>query len=203
MAVYHTPVMLDEVLGALNVKAAGIYADLTFGGGGHSKAILKHLKTGLLVSFDQDTDALANVPENKRFVPVLGNFRFLSQYLRYLGIKEVDGVLADLGVSMHQFDEPARGFTYRSNAPLDMRMNHSASFTAADLLNTSDEERLTKIFRDNADIPFARRLAASVVRFRTRQKFETTGQLADCVSPFCRPAEKKQDSFQSVSGIKN
>lgn len=192
MAVYHTPVMLDETLRALNVKTTGIYADLTLGGGGHSTAILKKLKTGLLVSFDQDTDALANMPESKRFIPVHGNFRFLSQYLRYLGIESLDGVLADLGVSMHQFDEPGRGFTYRSNAPLDMRMNHSAPFTAADVLNTYEEEKLTKIFRDYADIPFARRLATSIARFRSRQNFTTTGQLVDCVSPFCRATEKNK-----------
>lgn len=192
MAVYHTPVMLDEAINALNVKSNGIYADLTFGGGGHSRAIMERLKTGRLVSFDQDPDALKNIPDSKKIIPVHGNFRYLSQYFRYLKIDQVDGILADLGVSMHQFEAAERGFTYRADTKLDMRMNHNASLNAAKLLNTYDEHSLIRIFRDYADIPFARRLAVAVINFRNQKPFETTGQLVECVSPFCRATEKNK-----------
>lgn len=192
MAVYHTPVMLDESLKSLNIKSNGIYADLTFGGGGHSRGILSHLKTGKLISFDQDMDALQNMPDDKRIIPVHGNFRYLTNYLRYLGIEEVDGILADLGVSMHQFDSQKRGFTYRCDALLDMRMNNNAELTAAEVLNTYSAEKLSEIFWKYADIPFSKRLAESIVNYRKKQKFSTTDQLIGCTLPFCRPNEKNK-----------
>jgi len=192
MAVYHTPVMLDESLHALNIKTNGIYADLTFGGGGHSSSILKSLKEGRLISFDQDLEALANIPDDKRITPVHGNFRYLSNYFRYLGVEEVDGIIADLGVSMHQFDAPERGFTYRNDAVLDMRMNNSSDITAANVLNSYSVEQLSGIFIKYADIHFARRLAVSILKYRESMPFKTTGQLSECVSPFCRPNEKNK-----------
>ena len=192
MAVYHTPVMLDESLKALNIRSNGIYADLTFGGGGHSSAILKVLKNGKLIVFDQDMDALANIPDDKRLLPVHGNFRYLSNYLRYLDVDFLDGIIADLGVSMHQFDSHERGFTYRSDSRLDMRMNGDSDVTAADVLNKYSHQDLSTLFREYADLQFPGRIAAAVVRYREQKSFVTSGQLVECISPFCKPSEKNK-----------
>jgi len=190
MAVYHTPVMLNETLEALDIKSNGIYADLTLGGGGHSREIVKKLKTGKLIVFDQDTDALENIPSAKNIIPVHGNFRYLTNYFRYLGVKEVDGILADLGVSMHQFEEAGRGFTYRSETKLDMRMNMSGDKTAADVLNEYSEESLADMLWRYADLKQSRRIAKVIVQKRAEKRFSKTSQLEDCLRPFFRPDER-------------
>ena len=149
MSVYHVPVLFDESLEGLAIRPAGIYVDLTFGGGGHSRGILHRLgPQGRLFAFDQDRDARANLPEDPRLTFVESNFRFMHTWLRYYGIERVDGILADLGVSSHHFDTRQRGFSFRYDAPLDMRMNQRAHLTAADVVNGYDHVRLTTLLRD-------------------------------------------------------
>lgn len=145
---YHVPVLLEESVSGLNIDPDGVYLDLTFGGGGHSREILKRLKDGCLIGFDQDSDALANVPDDSRFIFVNHNFRYLRNFLRYCGYDEADGILADLGVSSHEFDEAGRGFSFRFDAELDMRMNQRSRLKATDILNTYSEENLIRIFRN-------------------------------------------------------
>ena len=148
MSEYHVPVLLEESISGLNIKPGGIYLDLTFGGGGHSREILNRLgKKGYLMGFDQDEDAMQNVPDDERFIFVNHNFRYLRNFMRYYGLEEADGILADLGVSSHEFDEADRGFSFRFDAELDMRMNRRSRFTAAEVLNTNDEQRLCALFR--------------------------------------------------------
>ena len=144
-SVYHTPVMLAQCTDALAINPNGIYVDVTFGGGGHSREILKHLDKGHLYGFDQDEDALANLPQDARFTIVQANFRDIKRYLRLHGVRQVDGILADLGISSHQIDEPGRGFSTRFSGSLDMRMNRSAEVSAKEVLNTYDERALHKI----------------------------------------------------------
>ncbi len=166
--VYHIPALLKESIDGLNLKPDGIYVDVTFGGGGHSMEILKRLKTGKLIAFDQDDDdAAVNVPADKRFLFLNQNFRFLRNNLHFNGIKSVDGLIADLGVSFHQFDEPSRGFTFRQDAPLDMRMNTAGTVTAAYLLNTLDESLLANLFYNFGELTNSRRIAREIVAFRT------------------------------------
>lgn len=184
---YHTPVLLNESIGALQVKDSGVYADLTFGGGGYARAILKQLKKGRLFVFDQDTDAFENLPEDKNIIPIHANFRHLSNFMRYYGVEKLDGIIADLGVSMHQFAEEKRGFTYRSNTALDMRMNKTAKITAADVINTYPYEKLAEMLRVYSDIPNAGAIAKAILKSRETGKINTSGQLADCLSRFYRP----------------
>jgi 16S rRNA (cytosine1402-N4)-methyltransferase len=183
MTEYHRPVLLDACVEGLHIREEGIYADLTFGSGGHSSEILKHLKGGKLVAFDQDKDAENNRLENEHFVFVHGNFRFFKNYLQYLGISEVDGILADLGVSSHHFDSSERGFSYRFSGPLDMRMNRNAGLTAADLVHTASEDELRYIFRTYGELEQARRITSLIVSARTQQKIETTEQLCNVLLP--------------------
>ena len=145
--VYHVPALLDESIEGLHISSDGVYVDVTFGGGGHSLQILERLRTGRLIAFDQDEDAAANVPSDDRFLFLNQNFRFLKNNLRYNGIDQVDGVIADLGVSFHQFDVPGRGFTFRQDAPLDMRMNQEAQLTAAEIVNSYEQAELEKILK--------------------------------------------------------
>ncbi|WPR74414.1 16S rRNA (cytosine(1402)-N(4))-methyltransferase RsmH [Algoriphagus sp. NG3] len=171
---YHIPVMLAECTEGLSINPDGIYVDVTFGGGGHSREILKHLDKGHLYAFDQDVDAEANVPVSANFTFVAANFRDLKKYLRLHGVKKVDGVLADLGISSHQIDEPSRGFSTRFSGSLDMRMNQSADLSAKEILNTYDEGRLHKIFGMYGEVKNAKTLAQAIVSERTSQQFETT-----------------------------
>lgn len=173
---YHDPVLLHESVTGLNINPTGIYVDVTFGGGGHSREILKHLTTGKLIGFDQDPDAAANVPESENFIFVNQNFRHLKRYLRFHGISKIDGLLADLGVSSHQFDTAHRGFTFREDAELDMRMTQSGK-SAKDVLNQYDEAGLSRIFRLYGELPTARKLANLIAKQRETTPFETTGQL--------------------------
>lgn len=179
MTAYHIPVLLQESIEALLLKPEGVYVDATFGGGGHSRAILERLgPKGRLIAFDKDTDALAQAPADKRLILVHNNFRFVHNFVRYHGYPQVDGILADLGVSSHQFDTGERGFSFRFDAPLDMRMNTRAGRTAADLVNDADEKDLERIFRLYGEVENSRRAAALVVKARESAPIRTTGDLA-------------------------
>ena len=184
---YHQPVMLTECLEALNIRPEGTYVDVTFGGGGHARAILERLgPTGRLFGFDQDADAKANARElnDPRFTFVEANFRHLKKYLRLYGQKSVDGILADLGVSSHQLDEGSRGFSTRFDGELDMRMNQDAPFSARDLVNTYSEEKLHRIFGLYGEVRNARTLASAVISARSNQAIDTAGQLKAVVQKY-------------------
>ena len=189
--VYHIPALLAETIAGLAVKPDGTYVDVTFGGGGHSRAIMERLGTGgRLVGMDRDMDAWENRLQDDRFTFAHGNFAYLKNYLRYYGIEGVDGILADLGVSFHHFDTVERGFTFRADAPLDMRMNRSASFTAQELLNTYSEERIADVLYLYGELRQSRRLAAAIVKSRP---LSTTGQLVDVVRPLLKPSQEKKE----------
>lgn len=190
-SVYHIPALLHESIDGLAIKSDGIYVDATFGGGGHSRAILEHLGAdGRLVGMDQDLDAWQNRLNDARFTFAHGNFAYLKNFLRYYGILKVDGILADLGVSFHHFDEVERGFTFRADAPLDMRMNQGAAFTARELLNTYSEERLADVLYLYGELRQSRRLAAAIVKSRPLM---TTGELLNVVRPLVKPAQEKKE----------
>jgi 16S rRNA (cytosine1402-N4)-methyltransferase len=179
--VYHIPALLKESIDGLNIRPDGIYVDVTFGGGGHSMEILKKLKTGKLVAFDQDTDAAVNAPADEKFIFLDQNFRFLKNNLLFNNIKSIDGLIADLGVSFHQFDEPERGFTFRQDAPLDMRMNKTGKFTAADLLNTLEESELADIFYRYGELQNSRRIAKEIVISRKNSPLESVNDLIGAI----------------------
>lgn len=175
---YHVPVLLQESIDGLAIQSDGVYVDVTFGGGGHSREILRHLNAkGHLYSFDQDADAERNIVDDGRFTFVRSNFRYLSQWMRYYGVDHVDGLLADLGVSSHHFDDAERGFSFRFDAPLDMRMNKRAGQTAAEVLNSYSEEQLADVFYLYGELKNARRIAKTLVKARSEKPIETTGQL--------------------------
>jgi len=173
-SLYHIPVMLTQCTEGLAIDPNGVYVDVTFGGGGHSREILKHLDKGHLYGFDQDADAEANIPKSDKFTFVSANFRDMKKYLRLYGVKQVDGILADLGISSHQIDEPSRGFSTRFSGDLDMRMNQSDEISAKEVLNTYDEGKLHKIFGIYGEVKNAKTLAQSVVSERAARPFETT-----------------------------
>jgi 16S rRNA (cytosine1402-N4)-methyltransferase len=175
--VYHVPALLDESINGLNIRPDGIYVDVTFGGGGHSGEILKKLTTGRLVAFDQDEDAVKNSFTDKRFTFLNQNFRFLKNNLKFIGINAVDGIIADLGVSFHQFDEPSRGFTFRHDTELDMRMNQNSSVRASDLISTLEEEKLADILFAYGELTNSRRIAKSIVTAREEKPVKTVGDL--------------------------
>lgn len=191
---YHVPVLLPESIEGLHILASGIYVDVTFGGGGHSREILRRLgPEGTLYGFDQDADAEKNIPADSRFVFVRSNFRYLYNFMRYYGVQgEVDGLLADLGVSSHHFDDRDRGFSFRFDGALDMRMNSRAGRTAAEVVNTYSEEALADVFYLYGELKMARRLASLLVRSRESRPIETIGDLLEVVKPFAgRDKEKK------------
>ena len=181
---YHTPVLLKESIDGLQIKPQGIYVDVTFGGGGHSHEILKKLNKGKLVAFDQDDDALQNLIDDERFVFVNHNFRFLKNFLKYHGFEKVDGILADLGVSSHHFDQPERGFSFRYDGELDMRMNRSAKVSAKDIINQYPEQELAKIFWEYGELKNSRKLARAIVNNRTDKKINTIKSFTDLLMPF-------------------
>lgn len=191
---YHVPVLLNESIDGLAIKPDGIYVDVTFGGGGHSKEILRRLgKKGHLYSFDQDPDAEKNIVNDDRFTFVRSNFRYLKNWMRYYGVDHIDGLLADLGVSSHHFDDETRGFSFRFDAPLDMRMNKRAGTTAAEILNDYDEEQLADIFYIYGELKNARKIAAIIANTRNEKKIETTGDLMNVTEKlFQREREKKE-----------
>ncbi len=191
MSVYHTPVLLEESVGLLDVQPEGTYVDLTFGGGGHSRRILSLLSEGgSLYGFDQDADTRANVPDDSRFHYVESNFRFMRGALRLRGVTRVDGVLADLGVSSHHFDDTARGFSFRGDAPLDMRMNRRGGMTAADVVNGYDCDRLARILSMYGELETTWKIAACIDRARKAQAITTTASLVAAVAP-CTPAKEE------------
>lgn len=195
---YHIPVMLTECLEGLNIHPDGIYIDVTFGGGGHSKAIFSKLSAqGKLIAFDQDPDALANVWEAENFQLIPSNFAFLKNYLRSLGIEKVDGILADLGVSSHQFDEGKRGFSIRSNDPLDMRMNQNGAFSAMNVVNEYEEEQLIKILRKYGEVTSPGKVAGTICRGRQATPIKTTGELIAVLQPIA-PKFKEHKFFAQV-----
>lgn len=185
--VYHTPVLLEEAVGLLDIRPEGTYVDLTFGGGGHSRRILSSLgDEGRLFAFDQDRDTLANCPDDERFHYVASNFRFLRGALRLRGVEQVDGILADLGVSSHHFDELERGFSFRGEAPLDMRMNQRGRLTAAMIVNDYTTEELTRIFGDWGELETPWKVASCLDRARRTAPITTTAELVEAVKP-CTP----------------
>lgn len=194
---YHLPVMLTECLTGLNIKPGGIYADVTFGGGGHSKAVLAAEKNIRLLGFDQDEAAQRNVPADDRFTLVASNFRHIKKYLRLHGALPLDGLLADLGVSSHQFDEADRGFSFRFDAELDMRMDQSTDLTAARILNEYKEEDLHKLFGMYGEVTNARSLAKAIVSRRAKKAIVTTAQLKELLAELT-PKNKQSQYFAQV-----
>ena len=194
---YHVPVLLEESVSGLNIDPDGVYLDLTFGGGGHSREILKRLKDGCLIGFDQDADALANVPDDDRFIFVNHNFRYLRNFLRYCGYDEADGILADLGVSSHEFDEAGRGFSFRFDAELDMRMNQRSRLKATDILNTYSEEDLTRIFRNYGEVDNAKRLVDLIVKARAEKMITRSEEFLQVIAP-CVPKQKEKKYLAQV-----
>lgn len=191
---YHIPVLLHESIEGMNLQSGGIYVDVTFGGGGHSKEILRQMDSSArLYSFDQDEDAEKNVVNDKRFTFVRSNFRYLYNFLRYYGVEQVDAILADLGVSSHHFDDSDRGFSFRFDGKLDMRMNKRSGMTAADVVNNYEEERLADIFYLYGELKNSRKLASAIVKARSKQSIITIGDFLDIVRPmFGREREKKE-----------
>ena len=192
--VYHIPVLLKESIDGMNLQPEGVYVDVTFGGGGHSKEILHRGDSSIrLLSFDQDEDAERNIVNDQRFTFVRSNFRYLHNFLRYHGIEQVDGILADLGVSSHHFDDSERGFSFRFDGNLDMRMNKRSGKTAADIVNNYDEERLADIFYLYGELKNSRKLASTLVKARNRKTIVTIGDFLEIVKPlFGREREKKE-----------
>ena len=199
---YHVPVLLQESVDGLDIKPDGIYVDVTFGGGGHSREILSRIgKNGHLYSFDQDEDAEKNILNDNRFTFVRSNFRYLRNWMRYYGVEHIDGLLADLGVSSHHFDDETRGFSFRFDAPLDMRMNKRSGMTAAEILNNYDEEQLADIFYIYGELKNARKVASAIIKARSSKTIETTGDLMQITeSLFPREREKKETTklFQAL-----
>lgn len=195
VANYHVPVLLTETVDGLNIQPGGIYVDVTFGGGGHSREILSRLGSeGRLFGFDQDPDAAANVPADEpRFTFVRSNFRYLKNWMRYHNVDFVDGILADLGVSSHHFDDETRGFSFRFDAPLDMRMNTRGGMTAADVVNTYDEERLARLFYLYGELKNGRKLASTLAKARREESIKSIGQLLDIVKPLVGKDREKKD----------
>ncbi len=204
---YHVPVLLNESIDGLDIKSDGIYVDVTFGGGGHSREILSRLgNAGHLYSFDQDADAENNVEPQDNFTFVRSNFRYLKNWMRYYGVEGIDGLLADLGVSSHHFDDETRGFSFRFDAPLDMRMNKRGGDTAADLLNKCSEEELADMFYLYGELKNSRRIAATIVKARGLKPFETTQDLIDATQPlFPKERGKKEMAklFQALRIVVN
>ncbi|OCW93826.1 16S rRNA (cytosine(1402)-N(4))-methyltransferase [Macellibacteroides sp. HH-ZS] len=200
---YHIPVMLNECMEGLAIKPDGVYVDVTFGGGGHSKEILSRLgKKGTLYGFDQDADAENNIPEDDRFVFVRSNFRFLSNFMRFHGETEIDGLLADLGVSSHHFDDKDRGFSFRFQGMLDMRMNTRAGKTAADILNTYTEEALSTLFYLYGELKNSRKLASVIVRARETKPLVTTDEFLALITPYIGKDKEKKMLAQVFQALR-
>lgn len=200
---YHSPVLLQESVDALSVKEDGVYVDVTFGGGGHSREILKRLgENGRLFGFDQDPDALGNVIDDVRFVLIPENFRYISRFLRFNGVRKVDGVLADLGVSSHQFDEAGRGFSTRFDGDLDMRMNQKSRISAKEIVNEYSEEKLAEIFFLYGELRNSRNLAKTVVEKRAEEKIDTSFQLREVLRKYLPKAKEHKVMAQIFQAIR-
>jgi 16S rRNA (cytosine1402-N4)-methyltransferase len=194
---YHYPVLLKESVNGLNIKSSGIYVDVTFGGGGHSREILGRIQDGYLFGIDCDEDAVKNIIKDNRFIFIKGNFRFLKNYLRYFKINKVDGIISDLGVSSHFFDSTDRGFSYNYNGILDMRMNQKSSFMAKDLLNNYSAENLTRVFHDFGELKNAASLAELIIAARQQKIFEKVSQFINAISK-CIPKNKENQYLARV-----
>lgn len=200
---YHISVLMKDSVDGLNIGSAGIYVDVTFGGGGHSREILSRLDAdGHLYSFDQDADAEKNIINDNRLTFVRSNFRYLKNWMRYYGIDHIDGLLADLGVSSHHFDDESRGFSFRFDAPLDMRMNKRDGTTAADVVNTYDEERLADIFYLYGELKNSRKIAAALVKARAAHKIETTQDFIGAVESLFRREREKKDMAKLFQALR-
>lgn len=198
MSAYHNPVLLPESVLGLNIQPSGVYVDLTFGGGGHSREVLRHLGSeGQLFGFDQDEDVFKNVPDDERFTFVYGNFQYIKRFMSFYGMDGVDGVLADLGVSSHHFDEADRGFSFRFDAPLDMRMNQGSEMSAAKVLNEYTFEQLASLFRLYGEIKNAGKLAGMICQGREGRGLSTTFQLRD-IAVECTPAKTENQYLAKV-----
>lgn len=201
--VYHVPVMLNQSVDGLSVRKGGVYVDVTFGGGGHSREILRRMDSdGRLFGFDQDGDAAANVPQDGRFTFVLSNFRYIENWMYYYGISGVDGVLADLGVSSHHFDDVERGFSFRHDAELDMRMNRKSHLTAAEVLNTYDEERLAFVLHTFGELKNARQIARAVIKRRNTALFARISDLLELLQPFVGRDREKKDMAKAFQALR-
>ena len=200
---YHVPVLLRESIDGLDIKPDGVYVDVTFGGGGHSREILQRLgKKGHLYSFDQDEDAEGNIPNDDRFTFVRSNFRYLRNWMRYYGVEQIDGLLADLGVSSHHFDDETRGFSFRFDAPLDMRMNKRAGMTAADILNNYNEEQLADVFYIYGELKNARKIASVIVKARNEKTIETTGDLLKITEDLLPKTREKKEAAKLFQALR-
>ena len=194
---YHQPVLLNECIEGLNIRPDGIYVDLTYGGGGHSKEILKRLKTGRLIAFDQDAEAESNAMKDDRFLFIRGNFRFVRNWLHFHGIEEIDGALADLGLSSWHIDRPERGFSFRFNSIIDMRMNSNASLTAREVLNTYSSEDLADIFRTYGELENAGRLSSFIIKYRKDSPVEYVDDLLRAIDS-CLPVHHRQKYLAKI-----
>ena len=202
MSKYHTPVMLNECLEGLNIKPDGNYVDATYGGGGHSNEILKQLSTGKLIGFDQDNDARDGATDNENLIFVNHNFQFIKNFLKYLDIEKVDGILADLGISSHQIDEGERGFSFRFDAELDMRMNQDQDLDAYEVINTYDVERLSSIFKLYGELRYGWKLANKIVAIRKGSPIVTTGDLANILDEFTIPKQRNKELAQLFQALR-
>ena len=200
---YHVPVLMKDSVDGLNISSGGIYVDVTFGGGGHSREILSRLDAdGHLYSFDQDADAEKNIINDGRLTFVRSNFRYLKNWMRYYGVDHIDGLLADLGVSSHHFDDESRGFSFRFDAPLDMRMNKRDGTTAADVVNTYDEERLADVFYLYGELKNSRKIAAALVKARATRKIATTQDFIGAVESLFRREREKKDMAKLFQALR-
>lgn len=201
---YHVPVLLKDSVDGLNIRPSGIYVDATFGGGGHSREILARLREtgGHLYAFDQDADAERNIIDDANFTFVRSNFRYLKNWMRYYGVERIDGLLADLGVSSHHFDDETRGFSFRFDAPLDMRMNKREGLTAADVVNTYDEERLADIFYLYGELKNSRKIASAIVKARQGKTISTTQDFIDAVASLFKREREKKDMARLFQALR-
>lgn len=201
--VYHIPALLNQTIEGLNIKPGGIYIDATFGGGGHSRAILDRLgKEGKLLGFDRDLDASENALDDSRFTFVHSNFRYIQNFLKYYGLKKADGILADLGVSFHHFDDAERGFSFRAEAPLDMRMDRKSKTTAADILAEYSESDIAGLLHTYTDLKKWRQIAAAIVKAREESPIETTLQLCNAVERTINPRQEKKELSQIFQALR-
>lgn len=200
---YHIPALLKETINGLSIRPEGIYADVTFGGGGHSRAILAQLGSeGRIYGFDQDIDARNNTIDDPRFTFVYSNFRFLRNFMLYYGVDRLDGILADLGVSFHHFDDPERGFSFRADGPLDMRMNRSASLTAAKIVDEYSVEQITQLMRLYGELRQARQIALTIDKARRQAPIQTTSRFLDVIKPCIDPRHEKKEMAQVFQALR-
>ena len=200
---YHIPALLRQSIQGLDIQPGGTYVDVTFGGGGHSRAILEELgPDGRLLGFDRDMEALANAPEDPRFTFVHSDFRYLSNFLQFYSIAKADGILADLGVSFHHFDSPDRGFSFRTDSALDMRMNRKGGRTASELINSYSKEDLERLFRSYTDLNRPGQMASAIIKARETNPIETTAQLVEAVRPVINPRAEKKDLAQVFQALR-